>query len=322
VQVKQAAIILAPLLAVFVMGGSTTTEPVIDLEKAGIKRIADFSAQQHATILFTISNQTIGYAKQGQVGWIGPTHEPQPGDCSWPHPSLSHDGQRVAYVTASAKSKGCRIVVYDLRTAASRDLVETTHDPGEISWSWDDSKIAYFEGGFWSVSIADGTKNLIMAFPLKDRSALFWVWYPMQWLHNGRDIVVEVEEEKYVKPGETTGERNLLLVTKGEARFLAAGGGPSVSPLTDQVAFKTLRGISVINADGTGAAELTKTPRRLFFSREEPFGSIVWAPDASRIFFNTIVSDDLRDKLFLFDMKSKRSDLFQAKTSIWIRGWR
>jgi len=116
-----------------------------DFERRGTERSAQLSAKDHSTILFTINDQTIGFAKDGAVGRIG--HD-WIGHCNrWTHPSLSHDGRRVAYVS-DGESEGtplhnCRVVIHDLATGADRTLIETSDDPGEISWSWDNTRIVY-----------------------------------------------------------------------------------------------------------------------------------------------------------------------------------
>jgi len=310
------------LLAAGVASGTTEPKSLLEIEKPGIDKIALFSRRERATILFTLENAVIGYAKEGRVGWIGPTQEPEPSDCSWPHPDLSHDGRRVAFVTTSVRPKHCRIVIHDIATGDERDLIETSGDPGEISWSWDDSEIAFCDHGIWSVSVSNGAKESLLRFPL-DTYTQFSVWYAMQWLHKGRDLIIEVNRPIALKePGAIRNVPNMLLARSREARLVDVGSEPSVSPLSDQIAYYAPQGIAVINADGTGRAVLAKAPRGFLLLREELFGRIAWSPDGKRLFFGTLVSDDYHDKVYLLDVKSGRRETFASRTSINIRSWR
>jgi len=63
-----------------------------DYERRGIEKLAELTAKDHSTILFTIADETIGFGKDGAVGRIG---RDSVGHCNrWTHPALSHDGLR------------------------------------------------------------------------------------------------------------------------------------------------------------------------------------------------------------------------------------
>jgi len=303
-------------LAAAVAGNSGGTKTLLELEKPGIDRITRLTEREHATILFTIENEIVGYAKEGRVEWIGPTTEPEPGDCKWPHPALSHDGLRVAFVTYGATPKHCRIVIRDMPRSVQRDLIETSGDPGEISWSWDDSEICFSEDGIFSVSVRDNARKRLLPKGL-------WLWGTMQWLHNGNDLVIEKEVAIPQKePGHVRYQGNLLLVHGGEARFIDVGKSPAVSPLSDRIAYFSSGKIVAINADQTEKVILAKAPLGPLLMREELIGSIAWSPDGNRLFFGTIVSDNYNDKRYLVDVQSGRRETFLSHTSIEIKGWR
>jgi hypothetical protein len=61
-----------------------------EVEKLGIDTIARFSVQEHSTILFTLADRVIGYAKDGHVAWINSNHESGTARCQWPHPGAGH----------------------------------------------------------------------------------------------------------------------------------------------------------------------------------------------------------------------------------------
>jgi hypothetical protein len=167
---------------------------------------------------------------------------------------------------------------------------------------------------------------VLLPFPMKkigDHEFTFWVWYPMQWLHNGKDLVVELNTEIPTKePGTYNQQSNLLLARGEDARMIDVGSQPAVSPLSDRIAYYAPEGVVAINPDKTGKAVLADPPRYMLFFKEELFGKIVWSPDGNRLFFGTIVSENRRDNLYLLELKSGRREPFLSHTSITIRGWR
>ena len=313
------------LLTPTAWGNEVGTNSLLEHEKPGIDKIAQLTASEHSTILFTVADYLIGYAKDGRVGWIDSNRKTNRNECGWPHPALSHDGLRVAFVSNSETLGRCRIVIHDIRTSMEKVLIETSDDPGEISWSWDDAEIAYFENGISAVSVRDDVKRVLLSFPSKkigDHEFEFWVWYPMQWLHDGRGLVVELNTDIPTKTAGTySTQANLLIIRGGEAHVLDIGSQPAVSPISDQVAYYDSEGIAAINVDMKEKKVLDKAPRTMLFFKEELFGRIVWSPDANRLFFGTIVSENRSDNLFLLDVKSGHSEQFLSHTSIMIRGW-
>jgi hypothetical protein len=317
--------LLAASLLFAVTGDGREREPtsLVELEKAGIDKIARLTAAETSTILFTLADYIVGYAKEGRVEWISATDN-RNRPCGWPHPALSHDGLRVALVRSSDTPKRCRIMIHDIPTVTERQLAETSGEPGEISWSWDDGDISFFERGISAVSVRSGVKRMLLPFPMKvdDHQFTFSVWQPMQWLHNGRDLVVELETEIPTKePGTHTYHGHLLLVSGGDAQVIDVGSRPAVSPVSDRIAYHTPGAIRAINADKTGRIALATAPRTLLLFSEALFGNIVWSSDGTRLFFGTIVSENRRDKLYLLDVKSGRRERFLSETSIGIRGW-
>jgi dipeptidyl aminopeptidase/acylaminoacyl peptidase len=314
------------LLASTVRGDEAETRSLQELEEPRIDKIAQLTAKEHSTILFSIADRLIGYAKDGHIEWINSNHNPRRVACAWPHPTLSHDGLHVAFVSDANKPEHCRIVIRDMPSGVDRELVETADDPGEISWSWDDTEIAFFDHGISAVSVRDGVKRLLLPYPMKrirDYEFTFWVWNPMQWLHNGKDLVVELSTEIPTKePGSYNQRSNLLLVGGGDARVIDIGSQPAVSPISDRIAYYASEGVVAINADTTGKTVLAKAPRTMLFFKDELFWKIVWSPDGNRLFFGTIVSEDRRDNLYLLDVKSGRREHFLSHTSITIRDWR
>jgi hypothetical protein len=245
------------LLAPTALGNEATTS-LPEVEKPGINKIAELTAREHSTILFTVADDVIGYANHGVIGWINSNHQSGRNSCGRPHPALSHDGLRVAFVSDGDTPQRCRIVIHDITTDIDRELIETADDPGEITWSWDDAEIAFFDHGISAVSARNGVKRVLLPFPMKkigDHEFTFWVWYPVQWLHNGKDLVVELNTEIPTKePGTYNQQSNLLLARGEDARMIDAGSQPAVSPLSDRIAYYAPEGVVAINPDKTGKA--------------------------------------------------------------------
>jgi hypothetical protein len=219
----------------------------------------------------------------------------------------------------------CRIVIHNIPTGSEQELVQTTDDPGEISWSWDDTEIAFFDHGISAVSVRNGVKRVLLPYPMRKiggHEFTFGVWHPIQWLHDGKGLVVESNTEIPLKePGTYHEQSNLLLVSGGDARMIEIGSQPAVSPTSDQIAYYAPEGIARINPDKTGKEVLAEAPRTMLFFKDDLFWKIVWSPDGKRLFFGTIVSENGHDNLYLLDVKSGRREQFLLHTSIAIRGW-
>lgn len=159
------------LLASTAFGSEAPTKSLLEVEKPGISKIAQLTAREHSTILF--ADDVIGLAKDGAVEWINSNHNSRRSTCGWPHPALSHDGLRVAFVSDGDTPEHCRIVIHDTPTGTERKLIETAaDDPGEISWSWDDAEIAFFDHGILAVSLRDGVRRVLLPYPMKKWGAM------------------------------------------------------------------------------------------------------------------------------------------------------
>ena len=290
-------------------------------ERAGIRRLAQLTAKDHSTILFTINDETIGLVKDGAVGRIGRDwiHH-----CNrLTHPALSHDGRQVAYVADGESEdrplRSCRIVIHELATGVDRTLIETNDDPGELSWSWDNTRILFFDPprGLSEVSVANS-----IAKPISRRTpGRFFAWYPMQWLHNNQDLVVERSEEVPTGAPRTVIEQSMLFTARADgAHLLALGSSPSVSPLSDRIAYFSIDGLAMINPDGSDKQLIARNPR-VFFSRADLGGPIVWSPEGGQLFFSAIETEYRSGRLFLVAVKSGKPRTFLSLTSIRIRGW-
>ena len=317
------SLLCAFLLAMTVRGARADDQSLRAYEKRRIDKIAQLTAEEHSTILFSVADELIGFAKDGQVEWIASGHDPYHSNCGWPHPTLSHDGLRVAFVSDGDTKEQCRIVIYDLNTRSRRDVLQTHSDPGEIAWSWDDSEIAFFERGISSVLVRDGSTKVPAPYTAMNRLEgydLRWgVWSALQWLHDGAGFIRDAEKEIPTKqPLSFRSESDLLIVTGGFAHGVDVGSFPAVSPLSNQIAYYGREGIVAINADGTGRTVLA---RHHGLSGDFPNRGIVWSRDGSRLFCGSMESENRRDGLFLVDVKLGSYRRFLSRTSITIRGW-
>jgi hypothetical protein len=139
---------LAATLLVMLSAGATgaSAKSLLEFEERHIDKIAQLSARERCTILFEVGGydeHAVGYAKDARIHWIDST----PVSSQYRrHSALSPDGLRVAFVSYG-RTRHCRIDTYDIPTAVQRELIEVEADPGEISWSWDNTRIAFFERG-------------------------------------------------------------------------------------------------------------------------------------------------------------------------------
>ena len=205
---------------------------------------------------------------------------------------------------------------------------EVEGDPGEISWSWDDTWIAFYERGISAVSVQDRVKRVLVPQTAFDGWSRMQ-WYPIQWLHNGKDLVLELSKE--IPIGKTgtafTDQSGLFVASAGHVHRITSGREPAVSPLLDRIAnyasglFVDGNGrVAAINADGADQAVLARASTRLAIFQHHFLGNIVWSPDGTRLFFGELASENLSDKLHLLGVKGRYQD-FLSNTSITIRGW-
>jgi len=298
-------------------------ESLLKYEKDHIEKIRRFSDQERSTILFTVGGDVVGYARQGVLTWVDSGARPPM--CGWPHPSLSHDGTRIAFVSSSPTPRKCLIVIYDIRSRERRTLIETSDDPGEISWSWDDTEVAFLDQGIHSINVTSGNKRELLSVAKRTiggRRFTSWVWFPMQWLHNNKDLVIELQTEVALKePGSHWYQSNILFVKSGDPTLFGPGSDPVVAPDGDRFAYYAEAGVMVTQVNGKETRVLSPPPRSLLFFQEDLAGPIVWSPDASRLFFGTVVSENRSDKVYLLNVRSGKGETFLTKTSIAIRGW-
>jgi hypothetical protein len=267
-----AALILLPPMA---CGAVASPKSIQDYERQGIDKIARFSEREHSTILFSLADELIGYAKDGRVGWISSGHADQNTNCGHAHPALSHDALRVAFVSDGDTSKHCSIVIYDIPTGTRRNLAQITPNAGEMSWSWDDTEIASFDVGISlisvsSISVKDGREKVL---PVPTHSiapgsinggGAYVSGMRGEWLHNGKSFIVDLSVEVPTKrPAEYKPEWKLITVSEGGVRALDNGYSSAVSPTSNRIAFYSSKGIALINADGTEKTLLSKSPQGL-----------------------------------------------------------
>jgi Tol biopolymer transport system component len=240
----------------------------------------------------TISPYAFICVRDGHVAWSNSSNEKLR---RWrPRPALSHDGMRVAFVSDG------EIRIHDTATGSERDLVAVPDDPGEISWSWDDSEIAFFDHGISAVSVNNGVRRVLLTDSARGHPG------SMQWLHNGTDLVIEVGA--------------LFVVSDGRMRRIDTGRQPAVSPSSDRIAYYAPEGVVAIDSEGTARSVLCKT-RRSPLGKEERSGEIVWSPEGGRLLFVETVSEDERVDLHLLHLKSHRDEKFLSHTTVRIRSW-
>lgn len=212
-----------------------------------VEKIAQLTAREHATVLFTTARHTVGCARRGKITEIDTLSA-----------ALAHDGARVAYVASG------HVRIRDLATGADRDLLDTGSQPDELAWSWNDSDLAIHDTRSVStLSVVTGSFRILISTP----SPLSH----LQWLHNNKDLVVEVGEEE--------DETGVSVLSEGRLRRLATGSEPVVSPLADRVAYYASKGVVALDVEGTGRALLTRI-------RHPKPGRIVWSPEGGRLLLN------------------------------------
>jgi len=303
------------------------TERLLRLEHSKIDKVVVFTAQEHSIVLFSIAEYIVGYAKEGQLQWISSTTR---SPCPNAFPALSHHGDKVLYQVAAEDHK-CHLLVYDTKSHSSQQVLEKEGGAFfRTSWSWDDSQITFWDPrGVIILTLESGNQRVALprAEVSKDRYSFAG---DIQWLHDGRLILTLekfIPDTKQRDPRWMAGQTAtyIMSINDGNAHVLGVGSWPSVSPVSDEIAAFADNKLVVMTADGSQervVSNAPRYPRYLPLFRGELGGHIVWSPNAGRLFFMNIVSDNSADNIYLVDLKAGQRRLFLEKTSLSILGWR
>jgi hypothetical protein len=320
-------ILLAPLLLSIARG--QVSESLKRREKSDIAKLARITGADHSTIFFC-GLTDVGYVRDGQVYSV----VLEPGNLRYLNycfgQAVSRDGSRIAYSIATKAAEGCRIVIRDLKTAAERDLVSTERCSRLLTWSWDDTEIAY-EGAkaIFAVSVADGSKRLLGQLPLRIDGKIpteGWSLQAINWLHHRAEPVLDAEVcVPTSQPDTCANQHQVLLLFRDDSRALEIGDCAAVSPVDDSIAFIAHNTVWVVNINGSSRRGVTTVPSTLFFLpflKEEPWLQIVWSPKGDRLWFDTIVSDEGATNIYLVDVKTGHRQRILKSSSISITDWR
>jgi WD40 repeat protein len=205
-----------------------------------------------------------------------------------------------------------------------------------LSWSWDDSEIAYPEAPYswgpqsaiYALSVHDGSTRVVTQLVkfIEERQRkgerIEDVSAPIQWAHGGeRQVVGLTVQVPTGKPQESQPEFRIYIATQAGLSIFRTGWCPAVSPVADQVAYFDDNKVKLANLDGSQERVLTHAPRWLLFFSEDLARAITWSPDGKRLFFHVWISEDFRDKVYLLDVDSGRYAPFLKHTSVMILGW-
>jgi len=246
-------------------------------EDPGVEKIAALAAAERATILFTLPHRDVGVARNGHVEWIASQTA-----------ALSHDGTRVAWIAPGG------IRVRDLASGTDRELFATDSTPEELAWSWDDQRLAVHDGRTVSaISVSTGDIHILLSTP----SALS----SLHWLHNNRDLVVQVAEKE-------DDEAGVYILSEATLRRLDTGSNPVVSPRSNRVAYYASKEVVAIDAEGTGRALLLRI-------RHAHPNRIVWSPEGGRLLLNR------GDEIHLLNLMTHQDTKLIDRTAIRVLAW-
>jgi hypothetical protein len=320
-------ILVASLLLSIASG--QVSESLKRREKSDITKLARITRADHSTIFFCGVTDA-GYVRDGEIYSI----VLEAGNLRYLNycfgQAVSRDGSRIAYGIVTKAADGCRIVIRDLKTAAERDLALTEKCSRLLTWSWDDSEIAY-QGvkAIFALSVADGSKRLLGQLPLRIDGKIpseGWSLQAIDWLHHRAEPVLDAEVcVPTSEPGTCVNQHQVLLLFRDDSRALEIGECNAVSPVDDSIAFIAHNTVWVVNIDGSIRRAVTTVPSTLFFLpflKEEPWLRIVWSPRGDRLWFHTIVSDEGATNVYLVDVRTGHRQQILKSSTISITDWR
>ena len=304
-------------------------------EHSKVEKIAQFTAKEHAAILFSIEDGALGYANGGTVRKLD--LKGGSAQCPWPDPEVSHDGRFLAHLSDGG-SGGCAIQILELATGREWTLAELQFAPPGVSWSWDDSEIAFFDlrsplPSIQAVSLRGGSVRVLVPqsqlridetssgvrFRLDDR-------FSLQWSHSGREMLVDFSRDEPTQQANVYSAYPMVVridLANGNSIFeLGDGEGAVVSPLADRIAWYRGNKIVAANIDGSDRQVLTGAPRWLGIFSGDFKGPLVWAPDGNRMFFGVWESETCKDDVYLLSADTRHAKRFLRGTCITILSWR
>ena len=180
-----------------------------------------------------------------------------------------------------------------LQSGADVSLFATDTAPDELAWSWDDSRIAVHDGRTISaISVPTGALHTLISSPAALSN--------LHWLHNNKDLVVEMTEED--------NESGVYVLSESTLRRLDTGREPVVSPRSNRVAYYAAKGVVAIDSEGTGRALLLKI-------RHAHPDRIVWSPEGGRLLLNG------DGEIHLLELRTHGDEKLVEHTAIRILAW-
>jgi len=289
-------------------------------EESDIAKLAAITRDDHSTIFFHGLAKS-GYVRDGSIHIVALKRVEAPSPMQCLGEAVSRDGMRIAYFTTADDASKCRIVLHELRTGEDRSLLDVEPNHNLLSWSWDDTEIAYrVSSGIVAVSTTDRRQRTLGSLPLRINGkppTHGWNLTSIDWLHQRPELV---------ESGTCRETHQTLLFSSNDSRLLAFGSGAAVSPAGDHIAVALKDSVVVIDGDGSNRRRITSIPPAAFFLpffKEETFWSkVVWSPSGDRLWFNTIINEEFNSNLYLVDLKTGRRRRVLKNTSVTITAWR
>ena len=300
-------------------------------EEADIAKLAALTRVDHSTIFFHGHTKS-GYVRDGRFHPLVVLDLKESRAVPCQGRATSRDGSRIAYVVPTDDRARCRILLRDLETDTDRQLVEVVESWRPLSWSWDDTEIAYQrQGGIFAVSTRDGRERRLARLPLQVNGrepSGSWRVESIDWFHRRSELLADVVIcVPTGEPRECQETGHVLLLGPDDSRILALGRGAAISPMRDQIAFLTSSNAQTIDADTSSKRRITSVPFYILsippFVREDTgWSNIVWSPQGDRFWFSTVLDEEFNSNYYLVELSEGKRRRVLKNTSIDISAWR
>lgn len=287
-------------------------------------------------LVYSSNGNQVGVLMKGSVEPIGAdSHLSVPGGCCLhpAMPSLSPDGNRVAYVhLGSTNPRRESIQVYDRNRHEEKEIFQANLI-WAISWAPGGDRLAVVadvagEQGH-NLYVIELTSNAVTqlshgALTVGEKQYTISNYAAPSWNGAGDRLVVEVRNAGALAENSSNSAVVVWNIQTNEVRKIADGLAPAWSQASDVIAFfePSRQKCFEIKPDGSGQKLLFALGTKGFSSKLSLLSfPPVWSPDGNQLIFHQWVDADLITDVYRLDLRKGKAK-FLGRSEVQVVDWR